>query len=383
MARVHQLRPGQVRRDALPEAESLYRDMLSGYDEYLKTSRCGSQAREGQLRLIRELREHSERYPWEWSFEDWDSWNTELVVSREVTAGTQRKYQGAIRSFLQYLEPREAFQIRVQTIAGRRIVQFLDGRDVLAHIYDREEKEPRARFNREQSRAFMRAIQKAITRASALPPVNGKPHRILLNLQRDLALFATFITTGMRCGSLIAMNTWSFQDNLKVPELGKYGHVFTEGKGSQGQGPKTIHVPIDEIRLAKILGWYEKDVRPYFLSTKNPNETAFFLAEGGHRISYQTIWARCKVHLVEAGLAGIGLSPHSFRHSKITNSGEAGYDLETVRRMANHVYGTTTQGYMGISDQFCQNQVDTHLRNQIEKAKAKPSQTNTPSTGKS
>jgi len=183
-----------------------------------------------------------------------------------------------------------------------------------------------------------------------------------------LAMFAIFISTGLRAGSVKALNTLSFIENPKIEELGRYGHIYTTGKGSKGNGPKLLNVAVDDLRLVKTLEWYERDVRPYFLSTKNPNESAYFLAEGGRRISYQTIYARFQIYLREADLNNIGLCPHSFRHHKITSCGESGYDLETIRRLANHTYGSTTQGYMGVGDQFCQNQIDANVRRQIDQA---------------
>ncbi len=214
----------------------------------------------------------------------------------------------------------------------------------------------------------MDAIKQCIVRCQSLPTVNGAPHRQLLNHQRDLAMFAVFISTGLRCGSVQALNTWSFIENLKIAEMGRFGHIYTTGKGSKGNGPKLLNIAIDDLRLVKTLEWYERDVRPYFLSTKNPDESAYFMAEGGRRISYQALYARLQIYLREADLTNMGLCPHSFRHHKITVCGEGGYDIETIRRLAGHTYATTTQGYMGVGDQFCQNQIDASIKSQIERA---------------
>ncbi len=130
---VLELRSGMTRKKDMSEAESLYQDMRNGYRSWRTGKRANTKGPDDELRVIDSLRTYSDRYPWEWALEDWDAWNTNLVAERDIGNATQRKYQGYIRTFIRYLERREAFQIRIKVLVGRRIVQFLDDEDMTHH----------------------------------------------------------------------------------------------------------------------------------------------------------------------------------------------------------------------------------------------------------
>lgn len=354
-----------------PVAPTLFRRMLHGYEEYGRGSkRRTPRTVADQIAVVKRFVEDTNCYPWDWSLSVWDEWNIALVDQNQIRSSTQRKYQSAIRDFYHYLCRREAFVLEVRREFGVELSPFLDDDDVLDHIFMRDEHEPRAFFTREQISRYFASIREKIERESKHPTVDGRPRRTLLALQRDLAMFSVARITGLRASSILALNTWSFGPNPRVPEMGDFGALVTIGKGSRGSGPKTVTQPIDDLRFRGIMEWYLADVRPSFLRTTRPNESALYLSERGCRLSYQTMWKRFHEHLLTAQLENMGLVIHSFRHSKATLCGEAGYDLETTRRILSHTYGSTTQGYMAVSDEFSQSQVDDNLRRQIERAKA-------------
>lgn len=43
------------------------------------------------------------------------------------------------------------------------------------------------------------------------------------------------------------------------------------------------------------------------------------------------------------------------------------YGIETTRRMLGHEFASTTQGYMGISDEYCHRKINDAIRRQIER----------------
>jgi site-specific recombinase XerD len=354
-----------------PVAPKLFGRMLHGYEEYGRGSkRRTPKTVADQIAVVKRLVEDTNCYPWDWSLSVWDEWNIGLVDQNQIRSSTQRKYQSAIRDFYDYLCRREAFVLEVRKEFGVELSPFLDDDDVLDHIFMRDEHDPRAFFTREQISRFFASIREKIEREATYPTVDGRPRRTLLVLQRDLAMFSVARITGLRAASILALNTWSFGPNPRVPEMGDFGALVTIGKGSRGSGPKTVTQPIDDLRFRGILEWYLTEVRPSFLRTTRPNEHALFLSERGGRLSYQMMWKRFHEHLLTAQLENMGLVIHSFRHSKATLCGEAGYDLETTRRILSHTYGSTTQGYMAVSDEFSQSQVDENLRRQIARAKA-------------
>ena len=73
---------------------------------------------------------------------------------------------------------------------------------------------------------------------------------------------------------------------------------------------------------------------------------------------------RLQQRLDDAGLSLLNLCNHSFRHGKASECGMKS-GVETARRMLGHAYASTTQGYMSIPDEYCQNQIDTGIKNQL------------------
>lgn len=346
------------------EAQTLFGQMLEGYEKYKTgTKRNTLKTVASDLRVIKQLAQHSGLYPWEWRLEDWDAWNTKLVAERGISIATQRKNGGTIRSFLKYVSTREVFQREAKQRFNAEVTEFIDEDEILHHLYESEQKEPRPAFTEELSDKFFDALKAEIKLESAFPS------RKLLNLQRDLAFFYPMKVTGMRVGSITALNTDSFGPNPKVPEMGSYGAVYTIGKGSAGSGPRPISTWFDDPKIPALLEWYIQKIRPHYLKPNNPDERALFLSERGTRLSYQTIWRRLQDRLDDAGLQGRKLCNHSFRHGKASDAGVR-YGTETTRRMLNHKYGSTTQGYMAIPDEYSQQQISDSIRVQIaEKAK--------------
>lgn len=361
-----------------PVAARLFADMLEAY----KTNRLAVKNNtpktvENDLRLVTQLAKHSGKYPWEWRIEDWDHWNSTLYFEREISRATQRKNQGSIRNFVKYITSREVFRREVREKFDTDIDQFIDEEEILHHLFDREQKEPRLAFTPELADQFFGTLKENIKQLSV------STSRVLLNLQRDLALFYLMKATGLRIGSILALNIDSFAPNPNIPEMGRFGMLTTTGKGSHGSGPKILNPPIDDIKVPPLLEWYIKEVRPFYLKTNNPDERALFLSERGKRLSYSSCWHRLQQRLGDAGLSLLKLCNHSFRHGKASECGMTS-GVETARRMLGHAYASTTQGYMSIPDEFCQKQIDTGIKNQLarvlerEQSAQKPTQSGTP-----
>ena len=347
------------------DAAILFESMIDGFTKHRSgTKRNVPKTVKGDIRSVRRLQEHSGKYPWEWSLGDWDNWNSELVAINGISAATQRKYQGSVKTFLKYLSTREVFQREAKQKFGQEIVQIIDEDEALAHIYERELKEPRPGFSPDQIELFFETIKSEILFESS------SPTRVLLNLQRDFAMFYTIKATGLRAGSTSALNRHSFSPNPKMPEMGNFGAYSTVGKGSKGSGPKPIGGLVDDIKLPPILEWYITHVRPLFIKRNNPDEKAMFISERGTRLSYASLWDRFNKVLEKADLSGIGLCPHSLRHSKASESGMR-YGVETTRRQLNHTYGTTTQGYMDIPDEYANDKINAHIREQVSRVAQK------------
>lgn len=340
-----------------PERAGLFKEMREAYSNYrLASKHDAKKTVENDIRLVMQLAEFSGKYPWEWKMEDWDNWNCHLFFERQISKATQRKNQGSIRNFMRYASSREVYVREVKNKFDAEFDQFIDDEEILHHLFDKEENEPRLAFTPELVDKFFGALTDQIKIESAAPT------RKLKNLQRDLALFYLIKATGLRIGSTIALNVDSFAPNPEIAEMGKFGMLCTMGKGSKKLTPL-----IDDIKVPPLLKWYIEEIRPKYLKTSNPDERALFLSERGTRLSYGSCWHRLQLRLSDADLTLLNLCIHSFRHGKATESGMT-KGVETTRRQLGHTYASTTQGYMAIPDEFCCKQINKGLKNQISRA---------------
>lgn len=310
------------------------------------------------LRSVDALNTFTGKYPWEWTFDDWDNWNYSLI-NRETPLSTtsQRKYQNNIRQFLAYAESRETYQRATKTYFGSTINQIIT-QDGLKHIYEREQTEPRAHFTEAQTALFFKKLEENIERNEK---VGG---RELLNLHRDYMMFNLLKATGLRSSSILLFDIDSFYPNKNVPEMGQYGGYRTMGKGSKGSGQKLLSFLFDDLHISALLDWYIHTIRPNYMKIGNADEPALFLSERGTRLTYSSLYSRFMQRLNDAGLGHLALVPHSFRHSVATESTMA-FGIEYARTKLGHKFSSTTQGYAHCDDAFIEQKVNKALLQQL------------------
>jgi integrase/recombinase XerD len=149
---------------------------------------------------------------------------------------------------------------------------------------------------------------------------------------RARAILEVMYATGLRVSELVDLKT---QDvNLEV------GFIKCKGKGS-----KERIVPLGNT-ANYFIKKYKQQARPSLLKEK---ESVFlFLAQGGHKLSRQTVWKIIKAMVKKAKIKK-KVSPHTLRHSFATHLIEGGADLRSVQEMLGHANITTTQIYTHIN----------------------------------
>ncbi|MFO8053445.1 MAG: site-specific tyrosine recombinase XerD [Candidatus Omnitrophota bacterium] len=157
------------------------------------------------------------------------------------------------------------------------------------------------------------------------------------NLKKDRGLRAraileTMYATGLRVSELVELRTQDI--NLEI------GFIKCKGKGS-----KERIIPLGNT-ANHFIKRYNQEARPGLL--KEQESSFLFLAQGGHKISRQTVWKIIKA-IVKKARINKKVSPHTLRHSFATHLLEGGADLRSVQEMLGHANITTTQIYTHIN----------------------------------
>jgi len=149
---------------------------------------------------------------------------------------------------------------------------------------------------------------------------------------RDRAILELMYATGLRVSELSGIKRSDV--NLDI------GFIKCKGKGS-----KERIVPLGKI-AQRFLEKYLLEVYPKLAAS---NDCPYlFLAQGGRKLSRQSIWKMIKKTVRKAGIKK-QVSPHTLRHSFATHLLEGGADLRSVQAMLGHASISTTQIYTHVN----------------------------------
>ena len=144
--------------------------------------------------------------------------------------------------------------------------------------------------------------------------------------KRNLAIFETFYSTGVRVSEIQGLNFEDIDFNNKM--------IIVTGKGSKQRivpiGTRALDA-IKEYRLR-----FPKDFIPMFL---NKNHT---------RLSSRSIGRILEKIVIECGLT-VPVTPHTLRHSFATHMLDSGADLRGIQEILGHASLSTTQVYTHVS----------------------------------
>jgi len=144
--------------------------------------------------------------------------------------------------------------------------------------------------------------------------------------KRNLAIFETFYSTGVRVSEIEGLDLKDIDFNNKM--------IIVTGKGSKQRivpiGTRALDA-IKEYRLG-----FPKDFIPLFL---NKNHT---------RLSSRSIGRILEKLVIECGL-NVPVTPHTLRHSFATHMLDSGADLRGIQEILGHASLSTTQVYTHVS----------------------------------
>jgi integrase/recombinase XerD len=119
----------------------------------------------------------------------------------------------------------------------------------------------------------------------------------------------------------------------------------------RGKGSKERLVPVGSYAIGALQAYLVRG-RPALAASgriRGRSAGALFLNNRGGRLSRQSAWQVLQDTAeragIQAGESGVGVSPHTLRHSFATHLLEGGADVRTVQELLGHASVTTTQIY--------------------------------------
>jgi integrase/recombinase XerD len=145
---------------------------------------------------------------------------------------------------------------------------------------------------------------------------------------RDFAILLLLMDTGIRASELCGLRLGDIQD----------GYINVFGKGSKerevGLGPNAARA------LWKYVNQYRKELSP------KQSEEHVFIGQGGIPLERNGLYQALRRIGARAGIEGVRLSPHTFRHTFARAWLENGGEIFKLSRVLGHSEMQTTQVYL-------------------------------------
>ncbi|MFC2058391.1 tyrosine-type recombinase/integrase [Chloroflexota bacterium] len=149
---------------------------------------------------------------------------------------------------------------------------------------------------------------------------------------RDYTIILTLLDTGIRCSELTA---------LKLADVNLDSRLLKVwGKGSQER-----MVPIG----AKVQNATWKYINRYRPEPAVPRYDQVFLTLAGHPLTKDRLESIVERYGRKAGITGVRVSPHTFRHTMAVTFLRNGGDVFTLQRILGHAQLETLRGYVNLA----------------------------------
>lgn len=155
---------------------------------------------------------------------------------------------------------------------------------------------------------------------------------------RDRALLELLYATGARISEAVG---------LAVDDVVDMGGGALDAIRVTGKGNKQRIVPLGSHARAALEAWLVRG-RPALSGLSRSSGPSLFLGARGAPLSRQNAWLVLRDRAEKSGL-GVGLSPHTLRHSCATHLIQGGADVRVVQELLGHRSVTTTQIYTRVT----------------------------------
>ncbi|MCL0090648.1 tyrosine-type recombinase/integrase [Dehalococcoidia bacterium] len=149
---------------------------------------------------------------------------------------------------------------------------------------------------------------------------------------RDYTIMLTLLDTGIRCSELTGLRLTGVNLDSRLLKV-------------WGKGSKERLVPIGA-KVQKAIWKYLNRYRP---EPAIPKYDQVFLTRGGHPLTKDRLEAIVERYGRKAGITGVRVSPHTFRHTMAVTFLRNGGDVFSLQRILGHSQLEVLRGYINLA----------------------------------
>ena len=153
---------------------------------------------------------------------------------------------------------------------------------------------------------------------------------------RDYCIITLFLNCGMRISELVGIDL----DKVYLKE----GYIRIIGKGN-----KERLAYLNKASLIALMRYLED--RSLYGKVDDEEQALFVSPRTGVRLTTRAVQQMVERELKKAGLSGLNLSPHKFRHTAATLMYQAGTDIVELQQIMGHENISVTQIYTHCGEQ--------------------------------
>ena len=343
----------------LDPAATVFDAMLEGWRRQQSARWIKASTATARLRLVRRFWDYSGLYPWQWTPAEGEAFIDHLRATTVHALSTARAYEVDISLFVEYLlDPRYGWLDACEERFGEVPQEVFHEGNSIAHRQAYEGDPRRRPLTYDEVQALFDA-------ADSLPAkIAARGVKGSVDAARDAAVLKTIYAFGLRRAEAAMLDLADLRRSRKALQYGTFGMLMVRyGKAPKGGVPKrrsVLLVPEMDWVVDTLKDWVT-DLRPRFTPGNHP---ALWITERRGRISPRLINEAFVEARTEAGLDA-NLDPHCLRHSFVTHLTEFGYPARFIQEQVGHSFGSTTEIYTGVSDEFRNKLLEAALRDRL------------------
>jgi len=159
---------------------------------------------------------------------------------------------------------------------------------------------------------------------------------------RDYVLLTLLFDTGLRINEAL---------NLTVDDLSLSGRTITV-RASVAKNGKSRVVPMSKRTVELLIALVQENSTQF----RNGSPTTVFLLNNGKPLTYNQAYERIRLHGEKAGITGVRVSPHTFRHTFAKLYIQNGGDLFTLQKILGHHDISMVRKYVQMEQRDLQEQ---------------------------